>query len=130
MVYLDYSATTPVDSEVIRTFSKVYDENGNKLVDKTVSFGSYNDGTNLIPRDSIQYARIEMIQNPNTIYIDNYKAYKPSATPAGIYPVGQTALKESVVSSENKIILSFSKPVDLSKSVFKVNGEEVNHIMR
>lgn len=78
-----------------------------------------------ICRDSIRYARISMHDYDNTLYVDNYKAYAPSATPYGIYPVAQSVVKGSTLTPENKIMLTFSKFVDLSKSTFKVNGEPV-----
>lgn len=91
------------------------------IAEDTISLGASNN----VAYDSIRYLGVLMADAPNSIYIDNFKAYAPALAPAGIHPVGQSALKEGAVLTGSKIVLPFSKPVDLAKSEFKVNGEEV-----
>jgi len=83
-------------------------------------------GTSSVVRDSVRYAQISMHDYDNTLYVDNYKAYAPSDVAYGISPVSEMMKKRSELTSENKIQLAFNKAVDLSKSSFKVNGEEVS----
>ena len=79
-----------------------------------------------VVRDSIRYAHIAMYDYDNTLYIDNYKAYAPSEVAYGIRPLSEMKVKRSGLTSENNIQLTFNKMIDLSKSSFKVNGEEVS----
>lgn len=103
---------------------EVFGDNG-LVADGAVSTGFYTTSSESIARNSIRYARIDMLQCANTLYVDNYKAYAPADTAYGIYPVGHADIKESLVTTENKFVLPFSKAVDLERSSFKVNGEEV-----
>lgn len=111
--------TAGVYNEVSGVKYQIYGSNG------LAAEGITNTNSGEICRDSIRYGRIYMHDYDNTLYVDNYKAYAPSATPYGIYPVAQADVKGSTLSEENKIKLAFSKNVDIAKSKFTVNGEAV-----
>lgn len=117
------SGTYEIDGENnTAILAQIYDS-GELVCENTVR--TDEDG---VSRDSIRNVKISLAEGTNTVYVDNFRVY-PSAGVQGIYPTPSRLLREKTIAPDGELIIPFSKVVDLTKSKFKVNGEEVSAVL-